>query len=275
MQTSNQSPSPSFVCPCCGNKDFVTETILWPGLVREWGLTKKEEAYINRQQGLICKDCHSNLRSMTLARAMMNSYGVYDSTFKEFLMHQKGIKLLELNEAGNLSPFLNILTERTLAVYPEVDIKKLPYADNSFDMVIHSDTLEHVDDPLTGLSEVLRVLKPGGFTCFTIPVVIGRLSKKRPVSVPSYHGSPDKKEYLVHTEYGSDMWTQIIKAGFYECRLTSLEFPSSVAITGLKKPNTDLQSNKLYNSKRKLKLSRLIKSNKRQSRSHRESNEEA
>lgn len=234
----------NFACPCCGHAEFTPADILWPELIKEWQLSKAEAAYVNRQQGLTCGNCHSNLRSMTLARAMMDCYGAYNTTLIEFLETHQNIKLLELNEAGNLTPFFKNLKNHILATYPDVNIQKLPYDDNSFDLVIHSDTLEHVDKPLVGLAETLRVLKPGGYNCFTIPLIVGRLSKRRPVSQPSYHGSPGNKEYLVHTEYGGDMWTQVIEAGFYECRLTSLEFPSSIALTGFKKPPADYNKTK-------------------------------
>lgn len=229
-------PATGFTCPCCGNDTFSLGVVLWEELVAEWKLTKTEEAYINRQQGLACNECHTNLRSMTLAKAMMQSYGSYNTTLKTFLAKHKSMMLLELNEAGNLTKFFTGMKNRTLGSYPEVDIKKLPYPDNSFDMVIHSDTLEHVDDPILGLKEIFRVLRPGGYTCFTIPLVIGRLTKQRNAAQPSYHGSPGNKEYLVQNEYGSDMWTQVIEAGFNECRLTVLEFPSSIGIIGFKQP---------------------------------------
>ncbi|MEM9219223.1 MAG: class I SAM-dependent methyltransferase [Cyanobacteria bacterium P01_F01_bin.150] len=43
----------------------------------------------------------------------------------------------------------------------QVDIKSLPFADESFDAVIFAHVLEHVADPVETLSEMGRVLKPG------------------------------------------------------------------------------------------------------------------
>jgi len=41
------------------------------------------------------------------------------------------------------------------------DICALPFADASFDLVMSAHTLEHLDDPLVGLRELVRVLRPG------------------------------------------------------------------------------------------------------------------
>lgn len=52
--------------------------------------------------------------------------------------------------------------------YQKMDIQSIPYADASFDMVIANMMLYHVLDLHRGLSEVRRVLKPGGkFYCAT------------------------------------------------------------------------------------------------------------
>lgn len=46
-------------------------------------------------------------------------------------------------------------------------IEQLPFADQSFDIVHCHDVLEHCQDPLKGLSEIQRILKPGGFALVT------------------------------------------------------------------------------------------------------------
>jgi SAM-dependent methyltransferase len=49
------------------------------------------------------------------------------------------------------------------------DIYALPYPDNTFDGVILSEVLEHLDDDVAGLREAYRVLKPGGVVAITVP----------------------------------------------------------------------------------------------------------
>lgn len=49
------------------------------------------------------------------------------------------------------------------------NIYHLPYAADTFDGVILSEILEHVERDVDGLKEVLRVLKPGGVVAITVP----------------------------------------------------------------------------------------------------------
>ncbi len=51
----------------------------------------------------------------------------------------------------------------------QANIYALPYPDNTFDAVILSEILEHIDDDVAGLREVYRVLKPNGVVAITVP----------------------------------------------------------------------------------------------------------
>lgn len=224
-------------CACCDAHLFDAHPVIWSGLVNEWGLSQEETEYINRQQGVTCKKCGNTLRSIALAKAILSARG-HKGNFISFVWSPRNwlLQILEINTAGSLTKYLSRMPRRTLAVYPDVDMQQLPYERDRFDLVVHSDTLEHVSSPVTALSECLRVLKPGGFCCFTIPIVVGRLTRTRLGFPPSYHGSENdnKCDYLVQTEYGSDFWVQLFEAGFTECRIVSAEFPSAQAIAARK-----------------------------------------
>jgi len=47
--------------------------------------------------------------------------------------------------------------------------KKLPFKDNTFEVVYSSHVLEHVDDVLNLLEEIYRILKPGGVLKSNVP----------------------------------------------------------------------------------------------------------
>ncbi|MFG1934931.1 class I SAM-dependent methyltransferase [Mycobacterium sp. NPDC048908] len=49
------------------------------------------------------------------------------------------------------------------------DALELPYADGTFDCVIASEILEHVPEDDRAISELVRVLKPGGALAITVP----------------------------------------------------------------------------------------------------------
>jgi SAM-dependent methyltransferase len=49
------------------------------------------------------------------------------------------------------------------------DALRLPFADASFDAVICSEVLEHIPDYRSALTEIARVLKPGGRFCASVP----------------------------------------------------------------------------------------------------------
>lgn len=46
--------------------------------------------------------------------------------------------------------------------YQIADATKIPFGDNSFNVVISFDTLEHIEDQKGAVKEIVRVLKPGG-----------------------------------------------------------------------------------------------------------------
>ena len=49
------------------------------------------------------------------------------------------------------------------------DATTLPFADGSFDVVITSEVLEHIQDDVAAIAEMTRVLKPGGHFAATVP----------------------------------------------------------------------------------------------------------
>jgi len=55
--------------------------------------------------------------------------------------------------------------------YPlaRADVRRLPFASESFDIVTAMDIIEHIDDDKAASAEIFRVLKPGGRLFVTVP----------------------------------------------------------------------------------------------------------
>lgn len=222
-------------CPVCGGIRFISAKVLWPKLICEWQLTPAEVDYINRQQGISCASCGNNMRAMALANATMDAFS-FKGTFANFCTSGLSLRVLEINRAGNLTGFLRQLSEHTLIEYPKFNMQELDIPTGVYDLVIHSDTLEHVPNPVRGLSECHRVLKIGGNCIFTIPIIVDRMSRDRAGLVPSYHGSSDvsAQDQIVCTEFGVDFWKIVLGAGFRFCGLQSFEYPAALAVVARK-----------------------------------------
>lgn len=70
--------------------------------------------------------------------------------------------------AGELDP-------RRLAAAARGDARRLPFPDATFDVVITSEVLEHIQDDVTAIAEMVRVLKPGGRFAATVPAWLPEL----------------------------------------------------------------------------------------------------
>ena len=224
-------------CPICHGTKFKEQQILWPELINSWKLSQSEIQMLNQQQGMSCLNCGSNLRSMTLAGAILtwlNQKKTFQSIYKEPAIEK--LHVLEINEAGTLHAYLMQYPNHTFAIYPEVDIQALPYASGSFNLLVHSDTLEHVPDPVKALKECYRVLMPGGCMAMTVPILPTRLNRRRHEMPHSYHGcsAETKEDMLVYTEYGADFYSDMIAAGWQKISLYTLGSMASIAIAALK-----------------------------------------
>jgi ubiquinone/menaquinone biosynthesis C-methylase UbiE len=53
--------------------------------------------------------------------------------------------------------------------YVQADAQNMPFGENSFDIVVSCETIEHVPDPREAVREMYRVCKPGGLLYLTTP----------------------------------------------------------------------------------------------------------
>ena len=59
----------------------------------------------------------------------------------------------------------------------KLDVHNISFDENKFDVVFCNHVMEHVEDDLKAMSEIYRVLKPGGFAILQIPLFYPLLDK--------------------------------------------------------------------------------------------------
>lgn len=232
MQASNVAP---LRCSVCSGQEFGESSVLWPELVSAWQLSPVEVAYIDRQQGFHCVRCNNNLRAMGLAAAIVKELN-FAGSLDDLCRSDLSFGVLEINRAGNLTHFLQNVSGHRLIEYPDFDMQDLAIPESTFDLVVHSDTLEHIPNPVRGLAECRRVLKSNGKCIFTVPIIVGRMSRFRDGLAPSYHGQSKiyADDHLVCAEFGVDIWRFVLEAGFSSCEIFSFEYPAALVLVAKK-----------------------------------------
>ncbi|WP_242085646.1 class I SAM-dependent methyltransferase [Aestuariivivens sediminis] len=113
----------------------------------------------------------------------------------------------------------------------KADICNLPFADNSFDVILCNHVLEHIPNDIKAMQELYRVMKIGGWGIFQIPQDLKREYTYEDLSIT------DRKErakifgqYDHVRIYGLDYFNKLRSIGFkvVECDYTSTLTPDEI-----------------------------------------------
>ena len=104
------------------------------------------------------------------------------------------------------------------------NLERLTFADETFDLFVTQDVMEHVFDAKAAFRSIARTLKPGGMHLFTAPLVNKFQPSARRASLlpsgqvvhrlePQYHGDPvdPEKGSLMTMNWGYDIAHSIIE----------------------------------------------------------------
>jgi len=111
---------------------------------------------------------------------------------------------------------------------PRIDVvldisSRLPFADESFDTVFCCSVLEHVQRPWEALSELRRILSPGGTLLISLPFILHLHDLPHDYYRFSIYGA----EYLAH-EAGFEIKKVAINGGFFHLVLNPVSIAFSV-----------------------------------------------
>lgn len=166
-------------CAACGKvapMRFHRE-IIPPRLEELWDLTPRLAAAFARKESLICARCGAKLRGRRLALAILRHYPVPGARSLADWSRDPamaGLRIAEINRIDGIHEALARHPGLVSSDYgsdsaPSEDLSRLSYADGTFQLILTSETLEHVPDWERALGEIRRVLVPRGRHIFTIP----------------------------------------------------------------------------------------------------------
>lgn len=98
----------------------------------------------------------------------------------------------------------------------KMDVHEIPFEDNTFDAAMCNHVMEHVADDIKAMSEIFRVLKPGGWAILQVPffspvpdVTFQDPSITDPAEREKIYGQDDHVRL-----YGHDYGQRLQQAGF-------------------------------------------------------------
>lgn len=91
-----------------------------------------------------------------------------DVVSSDFSMHE----LTEVDNTVTAMREIDELPDGVSSASCNGDVTSLPFPDGSFDRIIASEVLEHIDDDIAALVELVRVLRPGGTFAATVPAAL-------------------------------------------------------------------------------------------------------
>lgn len=172
---------------------------------------------------LFCSGCGSIPRE----RAIFKMIAEFFPNYRDINIHESSpggrgasIKLHNECKAYSASQFYPDVAHGQInhaSGYRCEDLAALTFPDNSFDLFITQDVVEHIFNPENVFREIARVLKPGGAHIFTAPLV-NKCNKSECWASrrengeivfhhsPEYHGNPiDENGALVTMHWGYDI----------------------------------------------------------------------
>ena len=133
-----------------------------------------------------------------------------------FLKRFKQLKNLDYITADLYSPIADV----------KADICNLPFQNNEFDVVLCNHVLEHIKDDKKAMSELFRVLKPGGFGIFQIPQDLNRDKTYEDFTITNPKDRAKHFGQYDHVRiYGKDYFDKLRVAGF---KVTEINYASKI-----------------------------------------------
>ena len=129
------------------------------------------------------------------------------------ILHFAPEKVVMRRMAGN--PLYETADLMQTGVTHTLDITAIPFPDGTYDVVMANHVLEHIPDDRKAMSELFRILKPGGFGILSVPI---NPSRTTTYENPAIVGKSERwAHFSAHDHlryYGTDFADRLAGVGF-------------------------------------------------------------
>lgn len=192
----------------------------------------------NWRESLECEKCKMKNRVRAAVDLLYNQLAVYNDdriyVTEQLTSFYTWLKYHYVNAVGSEYLGVNKVCGKYYGQLRHEDITQLSFNNNSLDIVLTFDVLEHVPDTEKSLAEFIRCLKPGGFMIISAPFVlnqyetivrakIGENGKTQYLHEPEYHGNPTSpvSGSLCYYHFGWQLLDQLRSAGAADAAVVS------------------------------------------------------
>ena len=121
-----------------------------------------------RRDAALCPGCLSLERHRLLWFYLKNETNFFRDKLKFLHLAPEQCFYRKFKKMSNLDYITGDLNSPLAEI--KLDIHKMPFADNEFDVIFANHVLEHVEDDIQAMKEIYRIIKPGGWTVLQVPI---------------------------------------------------------------------------------------------------------
>lgn len=229
-------------CVVCGRFRPMLDRrrVVPPRLAELWGLSPRLAAALARKESGDCAGCGAKRRARRMARVLLQLHPAGSARSLADWVRDPSVQQLRIAEINRIEgihdQFLALPHFAASDYLPgsapgaivegtrSEDLTRLTYPGQSFDLVLTSESLEHVPDLSRAIREIKRVLVPGGRHVCTVPLLPGvprtfaravlhEDGRLEHLARPICHPGGDVG-YPVFTEFGADFGAIVAAEGF-------------------------------------------------------------
>lgn len=162
----------AYSCPFCGRsfRRFL------PGGEDHPVIYQKNIIGAGRRQNIICPRCFSKDRDRLVYLYLSKMTHLLETSSRVLHIAPEGALRAYFKKNDKIGYVMGDKHEKGYTDYyysrdvGYADVTNLDYADNSFDLIVCNHVLEHITDDRKAISELFRVLSPGGLAILQVPI---------------------------------------------------------------------------------------------------------